>query len=110
MVIGSSSWVRAPRSGLLRSAAALGSQVKEGELLGLIADPFGENEVEIRSAAGGVVIGRSNLPLVHEGDALYHIAFHKGTQVVARSLDAFEPGEDYEAGLTSELATEPPIV
>lgn len=110
LTIGSSTWVRAARSGLLRATAALGAQVKKDELLGLIADPYGENEVELHSPADGVVIGRSNLPLVHEGDALFHIARHEGTQVVARSLDDFEPEAAYEEGLTSELTDEPPIV
>ncbi|MEQ8356333.1 MAG: succinylglutamate desuccinylase/aspartoacylase family protein [Kiloniellaceae bacterium] len=110
LVIRSSKWVRAPHSGLLRSAAALGAAVKEGQILGVVSDPFGENEVEVRASIGGVIIGRSNIPLVHEGDALFHIARHEGTQVIARSLDDFEPEAAYERGLTSELASEAPIV
>lgn len=110
LVIRSSKWVRAPHSGLLRSAAALGSAVKEGQILGVVSDPFGENEVEVRASVGGVIIGRSNIPLVHEGDALFHIARHEGTQVIAKSLDDFEPEAAYESGLTSELAGEAPIV
>ncbi|WP_340120065.1 succinylglutamate desuccinylase/aspartoacylase family protein [Pelagibius sp. 7325] len=110
LVIRSSKWVRAAHSGLLRSATALGSAVSEGQLLGVISDAFGENEVEVRASVSGVVIGRSNIPLVHEGDALFHIARHEGTQIVARSLDDFEPEAAYERGLTSELAGEAPIV
>ncbi len=110
LIIGSSSWVRAPQSGLLRSVAALGSQVKEGEVLGFIADPFGEKEMSVESPCDGIVVGRTNLPLVHEGDALFHIARHEGTQVVASSLDAFEPEAEYETGITAELTDEPPIV
>ncbi len=110
LVIGSSSWIRAPQSGLLRSTTPLGGQVKTGDLLGAIADPFGRNEVEVTAPREGVVIGKTNLPLVHEGDGLFHIARHEGTQVVARSLDAFDPESEYEQGLTSELADDPPIV
>lgn len=110
LVIRSSKWVRAPHSGLLRSATALGSAVSEGQVLGVISDPFGENEVAVLASASGVVIGRSNIPLVHEGDALFHIARHEGTQIVARSLDDFEPEAAYARGLTSELAGEAPIV
>ena len=110
LIIRSSRWVRAPHSGLLRSAVALGSAVKEGQILGVVFDPFGENEIEVRASVGGVIIGRSNIPLVHEGDALFHIARHEGTQVIARSLDDFEPEAAYEKGLTSELAGEAPIV
>lgn len=110
LIIRSSSWVRAPRSGLLRTMVSLGNAIKDGQVLGVIADPCGENEVEVRAKSDGVVIGRTNLPLVHEGDALFHVARHQGTQVAARSLDAYEPGADYDIGLTSELAEEPPIV
>jgi len=110
LIIRSSSWVRAPRSGLLRATASLGSAVSAGQVLGVIADPFGENEVEACARSDGVVIGRTNLPLVYEGDALFHVARHQGTQVAARSFDAYEPGADYDIGLTSELAEEPRIV
>lgn len=110
IVIRSSRWMRAPQSGLVRSEIALGCPVSKGDRLGVVADPFGENEVEIIAAADGIVIGRSNLPVVHEGDALFHIARHEGTQVIARSLDDFEPEAAYEEGLTSELADEAPIV
>ncbi len=69
----SSTWVRAPASGIFRAAVALGSHVAEGDVLGRIADPFGGRERPVKASAGGLVIGRTNLPLVHEGDALYHI-------------------------------------
>jgi uncharacterized protein len=110
LVIRSSKWVRASQSGLLRSSVALGAAVKEGQVLGTIADPFGDNEVDVRAPIGGVIIGRSNLPLVHEGDALFHVARHEGTQVIARSLEEFEPEAAYESGITSELTDEAPIV
>ncbi|MDX1402362.1 MAG: succinylglutamate desuccinylase/aspartoacylase family protein [Kiloniellales bacterium] len=110
LIIGSSKWIRAPRSGMLRAVSPLGVQVKNGEVLGIIADPFGENEVPVTATTEGIVIGKTNLPLVHEGDGLFHVARHDGTQVVARSLDEFDPEAEYESGLTSELAVEPPIV
>jgi predicted deacylase len=110
LVIRSSKWVRAPRSGLLRTVSPLGGQVKTDDVLGVIADPFGQNEVEVRAPTDGIVIGRTNLPLVHEGDGLYHVARHEGKQVVARSLDEFDPETAYESGLTSELSVELPIV
>ena len=110
LTIRSSKWIRAPRSGLLRSVTPLGEQVRKGDVLGVIADPFGQNEAEVLAVTDGIVIGKTNLPLVHEGDGLFHVARHEGTQVVARSLDEFNPETDYESGVTSELASEPPIV
>ena len=78
-------------------------------MLGLIADPFGDNEAEISSPSDGMVIGRTNLPLVHEGDGLFHIVRVEGTQVLAEALDAFTPEEEYTVGVTAELADEPSL-
>lgn len=81
----SSTWVRAPVSGIFRVTAALGARVHKDSILGVIADPFGEKETQVTASAGGVIIGRLNLPLVNEGDALFHIArFEKADKVAAR--------------------------
>lgn len=74
IVAKSSTWVRAPASGILRVDAALGEEVRKGQILGHVGDPMGEVEAEVKSTADGVVIGRVSLPLVHEGDAVFHIA------------------------------------
>ena len=103
----SSTWVRAPASGILRASVVLGSPVAEGESLGIVSDPFGEKEAEVSSPSDGVVVGRTNLPLVHEGDGLFHIVRVEGTQVAAETLDAFSPEEAYKEGLTAELADDP---
>jgi predicted deacylase len=52
----------------------LGARVVDGEPLATISDPLGDNEVRVVAPFDGIVIGRSNLPLAHEGDALFHIA------------------------------------
>ena len=70
----SSAWQRAPVGGLIRVFKGTGESVSEGDVLGVIADPFGEVETELKSAYAGVIIGRTNLPVVNEGDALFHIA------------------------------------
>lgn len=70
----SSTWVRAPASGILRGEAALGDEVKKGQLLGHIGDPLAEIEAAVLSTTDGIIIGRVSLPLVHEGDAVFHIA------------------------------------
>lgn len=70
----SSQWARAPQSGILRTAIILGTRVKKGNILGWVADPFGEAEKEVIAKFDGIVIGKTNLPLVHEGEALFHIA------------------------------------
>lgn len=65
----------------------LGSRVKKGTLLGVVADPFGEHEEQIISTFSGIVIGRTNLPLVNEGDALYHIARFEDINEVEAKVD-----------------------
>jgi predicted deacylase len=80
----SSSWVRAPESGIIRVLVPLGARIRKGDALGIIADPFGEKERVVNSPIDGVIIGRADLPLVNEGDALFHIArFEKPADVAA---------------------------
>ena len=74
LIADTTSWVRAPISGILRMKVPLGGRVAKNSKIGEIADPFGDEEVEIRSPVSGIVIGRLNLPLVHRGDAVIHIA------------------------------------
>lgn len=70
----SSGWIRAPAGGLLRTFKATGEQIAEGDILGAISDPFGEQETEVTSTITGIIVGRTNLPVVNEGDALFHVA------------------------------------
>ncbi len=70
----SSYWFRAPVGGLLRTFKTIGDQVESGDVLGIVSDPFGEKESELVVENGGLLIGRTNLPIVNEGDALFHIA------------------------------------
>jgi predicted deacylase len=67
-------WVRAGDSGIVTKRVKLGARVGEGEPLAVISDPLGDNEFRVVSPFDGIVIGRANLPLAHEGDALFHIA------------------------------------
>lgn len=69
-------WVRAGESGVLRTFAALGDKVSEGQTLAIVADPLGASETPIVAPEDGVVIGRTHLPLVYEGDATFHIAHY----------------------------------
>ena len=60
--------------GLFRSYKSDGTTVAEGDVLGSISDPFGENEVEILSPEAGIIVGRALMPVVNEGDAIFHLA------------------------------------
>lgn len=102
----SSQWVRAPSSGILRAQVALGDRVRKGQIVGIVGDPFGESEVEVDSPVAGVVIGRLNLPLVHEGDALFHIA---KVEKPGEAAQAVERVQAETAGWQAPT-DEPPIV
>ncbi|MFW5924706.1 MAG: succinylglutamate desuccinylase/aspartoacylase family protein [Myxococcota bacterium] len=90
LVSRSSTWVRAPQSGVLRTRVALGTWVEEGTLIGTIGDPFGDTDVEVHASAAGLVVGRLHLPLVNEGDALFHIARLDDAQPAAEAIEAFQ--------------------
>ncbi|ACJ17839.1 succinylglutamate desuccinylase/aspartoacylase family protein [Coxiella burnetii] len=77
LVAHSSVWVRAPRSGIIHSIKPLGKKVEKGDLLGIIADPFGSEEFDILSPRTGIIIGYTTIPLINEGEALFHIACFK---------------------------------
>lgn len=70
-------WERAQVGGLFTPLMALGKAVKEGDMLGFVADPFGDFEKEVKASQSGILIGRTNEGQADEGDALFHIAFVK---------------------------------
>lgn len=80
VVVKTTSWVRANRSGIIHSAVPLGSVVKENQTMAYIIDPLGDNEENLLAPFEGIVIGCLNLPLVHMGDAVFHLASAENRQ------------------------------
>lgn len=99
-------WVRAPRSGVLRALVPLGALVKKDQLLGLIGDPGGGAESEVRAEFDGVILGRVQLPLVYEGEALFHLGRTAQTELLAEHIDRLDSGPR----TPPELVEEPEIV
>jgi predicted deacylase len=95
VIIQSTHWLRAPESGVLRVLVPLGAEVARGQTIGFIADPLGTREVDVVAEQAGIVIGRTNLPLVYEGDALFHLASlnPKATWEVDEFHESLEPTE-----------------
>ena len=87
VVADSTSWVRAPDSGIVTRKVELGSRVTTGQALAIIGDPVGDEEAKVEAPFDGIVIGQSNLPLAHEGDALFNVAAFKS---VSRAEDRVE--------------------
>jgi predicted deacylase len=70
----SSRWVRARRSGIALVSVALGERVSRGQRVAVIHDSLGRTLSRVSAPSDGVVIGLTQHPLVHQGDALVHIA------------------------------------
>ncbi|RYV01340.1 succinylglutamate desuccinylase [Shewanella sp. OPT22] len=96
----SSGWVRANASGVVSHYFELGDRVKKGDILAEIGSPIGETLNKVKANKGGVIIGKQNIPLVQQGEAMYHIAFFKehDEQVSERigSLEEQTNAEDHE--------------
>ncbi|WP_136253914.1 succinylglutamate desuccinylase/aspartoacylase family protein [Onishia niordana] len=93
-VANGSSWARAPIDGILRPKVHLGTRVAKGEVLGKVADPFGNSEEEVRAPADGIVIGMGNLPLANEGEALFHVARFDAIEEAESAVETFQ--SDYD--------------
>jgi predicted deacylase len=73
IIINKSKWLRAPNSGLFQALVNNGSRVSARTVIGRIADPYGEFERKIRTPIDGYIFGLNNSPIVHKGDAIFHI-------------------------------------
>jgi len=105
----SSQWVRASQSGILRATNPMGNRINKGDILGYISDPFGEVEVEIKSPVSGMVIGRATLPLVHEGEAIFHIAIFDELGEAESVYETFQSNVDPEEDDVAPKIEEPVI-
>ena len=83
-----SRWVRAPVGGVFRGYVAVGDVVAPGTVLGVVSDPLGETDCDMICDLEGIVIGRSNMPAVYEGDALFHVAETPRADLAADSVTA----------------------
>jgi uncharacterized protein len=94
-----SNWVRSPRGGISRRIRKSGDTVRAGELLATVEGLFGEDAMELVSPVDGIVIGHATLPVVNQGDALFHIAEvanldHAGERIesITEAIRASAPG------------------
>lgn len=80
-------WIRAPISGILRHIKKAGNKVTKDEVIAIIANPASTEEYKLKSPISGIIIGENKLPLVHSGQALFHIASFEKLHVVAEQLE-----------------------
>lgn len=97
-VANTSAWTRATASGIVHSLKNLGDDVHKGDALARIGSPFGEVFATVRAARSGIIIGKQNIPLVQEGDAMFHIAYFSEeddeiVENIERMQDSLLPGQ-----------------
>lgn len=90
-------WVRSPRGGVMQAMRESGDAVRKGDLLACVSGLFGEDAQELHSPLDGIIIGHATLPVVHQGDALFHIAAIAHPERVGARIDSIT-----EAILASE--------
>jgi len=90
VIAAATSWVRADTDGIVRAQVSLGERVAKGQVLAFIDNPLGSNEVQCVAPRSGIVIGQQTLPLVNEGDAVFHLAyFAHANSLVEQQLEDF---------------------
>jgi uncharacterized protein len=103
-VASSTSWYRAPTDGVFRPLAKLGTRVRAGDILGVIAAPFGAKETYLEARAEGIIICANNLPLVNEGEALFHVARFAAHDAVEEQITAQQEAVEQDRLLEIERA------
>jgi uncharacterized protein len=93
----SSKWLRAPMGGLFRSFRSDGEAVRKDDVLGTVSDPFGEQEREVTASFDGIIVGRAVMPVVNEGDAVFHLA----------RIDSLRKAENAMDDHSAQLADDP---
>lgn len=85
----SSQWIRSTESGIIRTIKKLGDTVKENDVIAYVDDPLDDEVFEIKATFDGVIIGKSEIPLIQEGDAVFHIARYKNLETAENKIEYF---------------------
>ena len=104
----SSRWLRSPVTGILRSACWLGDKVLKGDVIAKISDPLGVTTTDVVAQFDGIVIGRTQIPLVYKGDALFNIAWVSDPTRAQAAIEEFEE-EEFEDEDQVNLFVETPL-
>lgn len=84
-----SGWIRAHASGIVSHKFELGDQVEKGHILAQIGSPYGDVIESVQANNNGIIIGKQNIPLVQEGEAMYHIAyFNEDTEEIVEQIES----------------------
>lgn len=85
-----SAWLRATSSGIVNDKAKMGDSVAAGDVLAEISNPFGELLDVVKAKKRGIIIGKQNIPLVQEGDAMFHVALFDELEEASEAIEQYE--------------------
>lgn len=72
--IENSKWVRANYSGMFKSSVNINTEVKKGDVLGHITDPYGSFNHFVKAPNDGYIFNINESPIIYQGDAIFHIS------------------------------------
>lgn len=90
-IANNSVWCRANESGIVNNLKNLGDQVQKGDILATIGSPYGELFDQVITPRSGIIIGKQNIPLAQEGEAMFHIAyFSEPDEQIAENIEKMQ--------------------
>lgn len=99
-------WVRSPYGGVFIAKKALGVYIEKGDVLGIVVHPTESEEHTIVSPIAGMIIGRSDAPLVHEGAGLFHIACFEKSDIKPYNVEWLQELNDTDKEEDGSLDTQ----
>jgi predicted deacylase len=73
LILSESKWMRSPNSGMFQALVKNGTEVKKGETIAIVTDPYGKYEKKVNASLSGYIICVNESPVVYKGDAIFHI-------------------------------------
>lgn len=69
-----SKWIRAKYSGMFKATVVINSEVKKGDVIGNITDPYGSFNHFVKAPNSGYIFNINESPIIYQGDAIFHIS------------------------------------
>lgn len=66
-------WLRAPTAGMFIPEISNGSEMKKGQILGMVADTYAKNSKKIKAPFDGYILCINHQAVVNQGEALFHV-------------------------------------
>ena len=94
-------WLRANASGIVNHKIQLGDQIIKGDTLAEISSPHGKLIGVVTAPKSGILIGRQNIPLVQEGEAMFNVAYFTEdddeiVEQIETAIDIFSPEDELQ--------------